>query len=67
MMYMKLKNHQFKKCLDYLDNNPKWLEDLDNKDSTGKPINYVQVIETIWGIVKSVSYTHLTLPTICSV
>jgi|MDSZ01.2.fsa_nt_gb hypothetical protein len=52
MMYMKLKNHQFKKCLDYLDNNPKWLEDLDNKDSTGKPINYVQVIEMIWGIVK---------------
>lgn len=52
MMYMKLKNHQFKKCLDYLDTNPKWLEDLDNKDSTGKPINYVQVIEMIWGIVK---------------
>tara|TARA_R100001510_G_scaffold32758_1_gene29214 strand:+ start:457 stop:609 length:153 start_codon:yes stop_codon:yes gene_type:complete len=50
MMYIKIKNHQLKKCLAYLDENPKWLSE--SRDVNGRNINYTELIELVWGIVK---------------
>ena len=37
------------------------------KKSTYAPANYGSVAEALVGLYGAVSYTHLTLPTICSV
>lgn len=50
-MYIKLNNMDFKKYLAYIDANPKWLEDFDNKDANGNLINYVDFIKTVRAVV----------------
>jgi len=50
-MLLKINNKDFKRCLDFLDENPNWLEDYSNKDVNGKPINFVELIEIVWACV----------------
>lgn len=51
-MKMRIRNHDFKKCLTFLDNNPNWLGDYSSKDANGRYINYIELLEIVWACVR---------------
>ena len=49
---MRIKNSDFKKCLDFLEKNPNWLGDYSSKDTNGRYINYIELLEIVWACVR---------------
>ena len=51
-MKVRIKNSDFKKCLNFLEKNPNWLGDYSSKDANGRYINYIELLEVVWACVR---------------